>query len=196
MRVVVSLLTLLFIAVSFVNFGNAGAQTTRPTLISHPDSTRAIAFESVTRQREPFTTTAQVRFGSDSATRIMIFAMNLPWQPGETITADAEDASHTIYPLTVEHVDSVPDQPWASSLVIRLAENMPQAGDVLVRIRAKLGGSWLGRMMDCTYCLSVWIAAPLASFVGTGAVEWLIAWWAVSGGACLIERYSPRREEG
>jgi uncharacterized protein GlcG (DUF336 family) len=135
MRVVVSLLTFLLIAISFVDFDKTGAQTTRPTLISQPDSTRAIAFESVTRQREPFTTTVQVRFGSDSATRIMMFAMNLAWQPGEIVTADAEDANHTIYQLTVEHVDSVADQPWATSLVVRLAENMPQAGDVLVRIK-------------------------------------------------------------
>ena len=135
MRVVVSLLTLLLMVVSFIDFDNAGAQTTRPTLISHPDSTRAIAFESVTRQREPFTTTVQVRFGSDSATRIMLFAMNLEVQPGETVTADATDANNTIYPLIVEHIDSVPDQPWATSLVVRLAENMPQAGDVLVRIK-------------------------------------------------------------
>src|SRR6185503_6758991 len=138
MRVVVFLLTFLLIPinfVSFVNFDNAFAQTTRPTLISHPDSTRAIAFESVTRQREPFTTTVQVRFGSDSATRIMLFAMNLAWQPSETVTADAEDASHTIYPLTVEHAGIVPDQPWATSLVIRLTENMPPDGDVLVQIK-------------------------------------------------------------
>ena len=135
MRVVVFLLTFLLIVGSFVSFDNAGAQTTRPTLISHPDSTRAIAFESVTRQREPFTPTVQVRFGSDSATRIMLFAMNLAWQPGEIITADAEDASHTIYPLTVEHAGVVPDQPWATSLVVRLPADMPQAGDVLVRIK-------------------------------------------------------------
>ena len=135
MRVVVFLLTVLIIAASVIKFDNAGAQTTRPILISHPDSTRAIAFESVTRQREPFTTTAQVRFGSDSATRIMLFAMNLQFQAGETVTADAEDASHTIYPLTVENVGSVPDQPWATSLVVRLAENIPQTGDVLVRIK-------------------------------------------------------------
>lgn len=135
MRVVVFLLTFLLIVVSFIKFDNAGAQTTRPTLISHPDSTRAIAFESVTRQREPFTPTVQVRFGSDAATRIMLFAMNLQVQPGETVTADAEDANHTIYPLTVEHVGSVSEQPWATSIVIRLTQNMPQAGDVLVRIK-------------------------------------------------------------
>src|SRR5205085_8436798 len=137
MRLVVSLLAFLLFAVSFVSFDKAGAQSTRPTLISHADSTRAIAFESVTRQREPFTTTAQLTFGSDSATRITLFAMNLQLQPDETVgavTAEAEDASHTIYTLSVEHVGSVPDQPWATSVVVRLPENLPEAGDVLVRI--------------------------------------------------------------
>ena len=138
MRLGVILLAVLLLAISLVSFDHAGAQSTKPILISHPDSTRALAFESVTRQREPFTTTVQVQFGSDSVTRIMLFAMNLQLQVGETasaVTADAEDASHTIYPLTVEHVDSVPDQPWATSMVVRLADDLPQDGDVLVRIK-------------------------------------------------------------
>ena len=138
MRLVAFVLTCLLFVLSLIDFDRPRAQATRPTLISHPDSTRAISFESVTRQREPFTTTVQVRFGPDSATRIMLFAMNLQLQPSETasaITADAEDATHTIYPLSVEHVGSVPDQPWASSLVMRLPQNLPHAGDVLVRIR-------------------------------------------------------------
>jgi uncharacterized protein GlcG (DUF336 family) len=138
MRPVALVLAFLLFAVSVVNFDRAGAQATRPILISHPDSTRAISFESVTRRREPFNTSVEVKFGSDFATRIMLFAMNLQLQPGETasdVSADAEDASRTSYPLTVEHVGSVPDQPWASSLVIRLPLNLPQAGDVLVRIK-------------------------------------------------------------
>ena len=114
------------------------AQQTRPVLISHTDSTRAIAFDSVTRHREPFTTTAHVKFGSDSATRIMLFAMNLQLQPGETaaaISADAEDAQHTVYPMTVEHVGPVPDNPWVLSVTIRVPANLPATGDVLVRIK-------------------------------------------------------------
>jgi uncharacterized protein GlcG (DUF336 family) len=115
----------------------AEAQQSGPVLISHIDSTRAIAFDSVTRQREPFSTTAQIKFGSDYATRIMLFAMNLELQAGETaaeVTADAEDASHNVYSLTVESVGKVPDQPWATSVVVRLPESLPQSGDVLVRI--------------------------------------------------------------
>ena len=77
----------------------ANAQQTSPVLISQADSTRAIAFDSVTHRREPFTTTAEIAFGPDSATRIMLFAMSLQLQPGETataVTADAEDAQHTL----------------------------------------------------------------------------------------------------
>ena len=138
MRPVAFVLAFLLLALSFINFDRAGAQAARPTLISHADSTRAISFESVTRHREPFRTTVEVKFGPDSATRIMLFAMNLQLQAVETataVTADAEDATHTIYPLTVEHVGSVPDQPWASSVVVRLPPELPQAGDVLVRIK-------------------------------------------------------------
>lgn len=115
----------------------AGAQQSAPILISQADSTRAIAFDSVTRQREPFSTTTEIKFGPDHATRIMLFAMNLNLQPGDSasaITADAEDSAHKIYPLTVESVRQVPDQPWATSVVMRLPDNLPQTGDVLVRI--------------------------------------------------------------
>jgi len=72
MRPVVFLLTLMLFALSVIWFDRAGAQATRPTLISHADSTRAIAFESVTRQREPFNTTVQVKFGADSATHYAV----------------------------------------------------------------------------------------------------------------------------
>jgi uncharacterized protein GlcG (DUF336 family) len=116
----------------------AGAQQSGPILISHTDSTRAISFDSVTRQREPFSKTTQIKFGVDNATRIMLFAMNLSLQAGETataVTADAEDAAHNIYPLLVESVVKVEDQPWATSIVVCLDGNLPETGDVLVRIK-------------------------------------------------------------
>ncbi len=115
--------------------GVEGHAQTRPVLISQADSTRAIAVDSTTRRREPFNTTTEIPFSSDSATRIMLFALNLQLQPGETVVADAEDADHILYPLTVEHVGPVPNQAWVSSVVIRLPSNLPANGDVLVRIK-------------------------------------------------------------
>jgi hypothetical protein len=60
--------------------------------------------------------------------------------------------------------------------------------DAVARVRGALGRGLLGRMMDCFYCLSVWVAAPLALFVSPFWVERGVAWLAVSGGACLLER--------
>jgi len=74
----------------------------------------------------------------DSATRVMLFAMNLQLQTGEppsAITADAEDSNHHLYPLAVEFIGTVPQQPWATSIVIRLNDEMADLGDVLVRIK-------------------------------------------------------------
>jgi len=133
---VISACTLLLFASQF-RFRDVGAQSSAPVLISRDDSTRAIAFDSVTHQREPFTATAPVSFGSDPATRVMLFAMNLQLQPDETasaVTAEAEDVNQRIYQLPVEHAGSVPNQPWAMSIVVRLASDMTDLGDVLVRI--------------------------------------------------------------
>jgi uncharacterized protein GlcG (DUF336 family) len=122
---------------SLIRFSHAQAQTSGIVLVSHADSTRAIAFDSVTQQREPFSTTAAVKFGWDNRTRIMLFAMSLTLQPGDTsdaITAEAEDAAHNIYQLPVEYAGTVPEQPWATSLVLRLSDGMGDLGDVLVRV--------------------------------------------------------------
>jgi hypothetical protein len=60
--------------------------------------------------------------------------------------------------------------------------------DLIFRFRALLGQSLAGRLMDCFNCLSLWIAIPTALFVSRTPIEWLLAWLAVSGGACLLEK--------
>jgi len=129
--------TSLLLAAQFQVY-KVGAQTQGPILISRDDSTRAIAFESVTRQREPFSRLARVQFGPDAKTRVMLFAKNLQLQAGETVSAvsaDAEDAEHHIYQLVVEHIDAVPDQPWVTSIILQLPDDLADVGDVLMRIR-------------------------------------------------------------
>jgi len=129
---------MLLLVVAQFRFYKVGAQTPAPILISRDDSTRAIAFESVTREREPFNRIARVQFSADNKTRVMLFAKNLQLQPGETttaVTADAEDVDHHIYPLAVEHVGTVPNQTWLMSIIVRLPDDLADVGDVLVRIR-------------------------------------------------------------
>jgi hypothetical protein len=60
--------------------------------------------------------------------------------------------------------------------------------EIIVRIRARLGNSFLGSLMDCFYCLSLWIAAPAALYLSRQPLAWLLHWLAISGAACLLER--------
>lgn len=118
---------------------SALAQTpaARPVLVSEPNSTRALALDALAQTHEPFSLTSPLPFSSDHRTRVMLFAMNLNLQPNEAasaVTADAEDAEHRIYPLTVEYVGPVPNQSWSTAVVVRLHDDMADAGDMLVRI--------------------------------------------------------------
>src|ERR1051325_5284530 len=124
---IAGLVCIVFVTSFLCTSEKAKAQLGAPVLVSREDSTRAVAFDSVTHQREPFNPTVSIPFGADNATRVMIFAMNLHLQSGETassVTAEAEDENHSIHTMIVEQVGSVPDQPWATSIVLRITEHM------------------------------------------------------------------------
>jgi hypothetical protein len=65
--------------------------------------------------------------------------------------------------------------------------------DVVVRLRVWLGKSTLGQALDCFYCLSLWIAAPLALVLDRSLHYWFLTWLAVSGASCLLERATDRK---
>ncbi len=60
--------------------------------------------------------------------------------------------------------------------------------DLVFRLRARLGSSFFGKLMDCFYCLSFWVAAPFAFVVTRQLMAWLLVWIALSGAACLLEQ--------
>ena len=64
--------------------------------------------------------------------------------------------------------------------------------DVMARLRIRAGDGAFGRLMDCPYCLSLWIAIPFAFLLGHGPLEWCASWLAISGGASLAERFAER----
>ena len=74
--------------------------------------------------------------------------------------------------------------------VTHLLANEDGPADIIVRFRALLGDSLAGKMMDCFNCLSIWIAAPAALFLSLKPLEWFVSWLALSGGACLLERFT------
>ena len=79
-------------------------------------------------------------------------------------------ASLAVWRLT--HFFAAEDGPW----------------DAVARLRNCLGDSMAGRAMDCFYCLSLWIAAPIAAAVTPALHEFPLLWLALSGAACLLEQ--------
>ena len=64
--------------------------------------------------------------------------------------------------------------------------------DIIVRIRARAGDGFFGQLMDCPYCLSIWVAVPFAFTLANTVPAWFEAWLAISGGASLFERFTER----
>jgi uncharacterized protein (DUF1800 family) len=129
---------LVVLVVSSGHFTTASAATNKsPVLISQASNTRAVAFESVTMKAEPFSPIAGTPFSPDTRNRICIFAMNLELLSGEganAFTADAQDGNGKLYPLGVEYVGQVPNFPGITMVIVRLADDLGDVGDVLLRL--------------------------------------------------------------
>jgi hypothetical protein len=66
--------------------------------------------------------------------------------------------------------------------------------EMLTRLRRWVGSGNLGQLLDCFYCLSLWIALPFAALIGRNWLERLLLWPALSGAAILLEKMSARTE--
>ena len=69
--------------------------------------------------------------------------------------------------LRITHLVQAEDGPW----------------DLIVRLRARAGEGFPAQLLDCFYCLSLWVAAPLALVLGETLAEQLLLWPAISAGA-------------
>jgi hypothetical protein len=78
----------------------------------------------------------------------------------------------------ITHLFQAEDGPW----------------DAVVRIRRAAGDGFIGRLLDCFYCLSLWVSAPLAWAIGQTIKERVLMWLAFSGGAILLERSTAKPE--
>jgi uncharacterized protein (DUF1800 family) len=63
--------------------------------------------------------------------------MNLELLPGEganTFSSDVQDAAGKLYPLRVEYAGQVPNFPGITMIIVRLADDLGDVGDVLLRL--------------------------------------------------------------
>jgi hypothetical protein len=77
----------------------------------------------------------------------------------------------------ITHLLNAEDGPW----------------ELVVRLRRLAGSGFWAALLDCFYCLSLWIAAPFAYWIGRGWMERLVLWPALSAGAIILERLAPEK---
>jgi len=64
--------------------------------------------------------------------------------------------------------------------------------DIIFIIRKKAGQQFFGKLMDCFYCLSIWIALPFGIWLGITWIEKVLVWLALSGAASLLEQATTK----
>lgn len=74
------------------------------------------------------------------------------------------------------HLIAKEDGPWA----------------VIARLRRLAGNGFWGDLMDCFYCLSLWIAIPFALLIGAGWRSRILLAVAFSAGAVLVESFKDK----
>lgn len=124
-------------AAALVVFFAASTTYSAPVVLTEPNSTRAIAVDSVAKMRDPFAINSHGLVGSDRRTRVIFFVLNLDLLAGEganALSADAEDGAGKKYEMTVEDVRDVPGFEGIKQITVRLDPLMDNVGDVLVRV--------------------------------------------------------------
>jgi hypothetical protein len=69
-------------------------------------------------------------------------------------------------------------------------------GDLILRIRKRAGNGWRGKLMDCPYCLSIWVSFPTAILFSKTINQFLVNWLALSGAVVVIEKLTGRNDHG
>jgi hypothetical protein len=67
--------------------------------------------------------------------------------------------------------------------------------DVLVRLRRRLSKTFIGKLLDCFYCSSLWVSILFAMLLGHTLTDRFILWPALSAGAILLENLSARLDQ-
>src|ERR1043165_9956569 len=117
---------------------------TIPVLLTQGSTNRAIALHSTLFTDEPFTVRTPLNLSSDSRTRIMLFAANLDFLAGETIssiTIRGTDSRDNTYDLPVEQVLKVPNNTWLSAIFVRLPDDQTISGDLSINLGMRGGVS-------------------------------------------------------
>lgn len=66
--------------------------------------------------------------------------------------------------------------------------------DLVYKLQKKAGTGFFGSLLQCFYCLSIWIALPAGIWLGDNWKEKGLFWIALSGAACLLEKITGKTQ--
>jgi hypothetical protein len=84
---------------------------------------------------------------------------------------------------------------FATWRLARLVAREDGPFEIIVKLRVRAADGFVGQLMDCPYCLSLWLAAPFAFALADTVMAWVAAWLAISGGASFIENLLERQSD-
>ncbi|HVG38425.1 MAG TPA: glycoside hydrolase family 16 protein [Pyrinomonadaceae bacterium] len=127
--------------VDYVRVYRRAQTAAAPQLFTVEGTNRGLALDSVTMRSEPFAATNAHNLSQDARTRLLLFAANLELMPGDDpsalVRATAEDAQGRPFGLFVEHVGKIPDLDWVTEVVVRIPDELANAGEVSVQVSAR-----------------------------------------------------------
>ncbi|MEK6282387.1 MAG: glycoside hydrolase family 16 protein [Acidobacteriota bacterium] len=125
--------------VDYVRVYQRATPSNRPSLLTEEGSNRALALDSVTFQRDPFSVNSRHNFSSDQRTRLMLLSANLDLEPGDgpaIVAAQADDGNGHLYPLSVEWIGRLPNFDWITVVIAKLPVELDNANQALISITA------------------------------------------------------------
>ena len=66
--------------------------------------------------------------------------------------------------------------------------------DIVIKFRKLFGQGFFGDLLDCFYCLSMWIAVPFAVLLCNQWLQGIIIWLALSGAACFLFKLTDKNQ--
>ena len=66
--------------------------------------------------------------------------------------------------------------------------------DIIFLMRKKAGAGFFASLLDCFYCVIIWVALPFGILLGNDWIEKFLFWLALSGAACLLQQATTYKE--
>ena len=125
--------------VDYVRVYQRSAPSNVPVLFTDEGANRALALDSVTFRRDPFSVRNNLNFSTDHTTRLMLLSANLDLEPGDgpsIVTAQADDGKGHTYPLPVEWIGRLPSFDWITVVIAKLPDELLGADQALISVTA------------------------------------------------------------